>query len=348
MWFLSLPLLVLLFGIHATLASGVCPSDQHSLLVQLHNSLEFDQSKSTKLVRWNFSADCCEWTGVTCDGGGPGHVIGLNLSNESISGGIDKSVAISRKKKLVTLDLSMLYRPGVPSLKLEKPNFATLLQNLTQLGELRLDGVNACANGNEWCQALSTSLPNLEVLSLSNCFLSGPIDPSLAKLQSLSEIRLGDSLQNASLKTLVLSYTNFSGILPDSIGTLGSLSRTELVDCKFNGSLPISMANLNELVYLDFSYSTFSGPIPSLGRSKKLMYIDFSHNQLSGEIPSTHWEGLLNLAHVDLGCNSLDGSIPSFLFAIPSLQNIHLSFNQFTGRVPNIPGVFFFGYPGFE
>ncbi|KAJ9128927.1 hypothetical protein P3X46_034322 [Hevea brasiliensis] len=435
LWFWMLPLLTLLSGVHVALVSGVCQTDQQSLLVELKNTLIFNQSKSTKLVAWNYDADCCGWAGVTCDRDGLGHVIGLNLSEESISGGIDKSdaifslqylqnldlsfndfntsfpagfanltglislnlsnagfmgqipIEISIMTKLVSLDLSMLYLPGVPSIKLEKPNFATLVQNLTQLRELRLDGVNISVNRNEWSQALS----------LSNCFLSGPIDLSLAKLQSLSVISMGgnnlsapvpeffasfsnlrilvlsdcnlrgtfppkvfqvptleildlsynqelmgyipDHLQNASLKTLVLSSTNFSGTLPDSIGTLGNLSRIELAACNFNGLIPISMVNLTELVYLDFSCNKFSGPIPSWGRSKKLMYIDFSHNQLSGEIPSTQWAGLLNLTYVDLRFNSLNGNIPSSLFAIPSLRKIQLSSNQFTGQVPIISGV---------
>ncbi|KAB2619727.1 LRR receptor-like serine/threonine-protein kinase [Pyrus ussuriensis x Pyrus communis] len=53
-----------------------------------------------------------------------------------------------------------------------------LFHNLTYLTELYLDGVNISAQGNEW------------VLRLSNTLLSGPVDKSLAKLQSLSVIQL--------------------------------------------------------------------------------------------------------------------------------------------------------------
>ncbi|OAY43748.1 receptor-like protein 35 [Manihot esculenta] len=445
MRFLLLPILTLVFGVHVALVSGVCQNDQQSLLLQLNNTLAFDQSKSVKLVRWNFNADCCEWAGVTCDLGGLGRVIGLNLSNESIFGGLENSnalfslqylqnldlsfnnfntsipqsfanlsslvslnvsnagfvgqipVAISRMTTLVTLDLSSsLYYLGHRSLKLENPNLAMLVLNLNRLIELHLDGVNISSHGNEWCRALSSSLPNLQVLSLSSCFLSGPIDSSLVKLPSLSVIRLNgnnlsapvpeffanfsnlkilrlsdcslqgkfppevfqvptleildlsyntelwgslpDDLQKSSLKTLVLSNTNFSGSLPDSIGILGNLSRIELAACKFNGLIPMSMAKLTELVYLDFSSNSFSGPIPSFSRSKQLVYIDFSHNQLSGEILSTHFEGLWNLLYIDLRFNSISGSIPPSLFAIPSLQKIQLSFNNFTGQLPEFSG----------
>ncbi|KAF2288505.1 hypothetical protein GH714_007984 [Hevea brasiliensis] len=394
MRFLQLPVLTLVFAVHVALVSGICQSDQQSLLVQLSNTLAFNQSKSTKLVTWKFNEDCCEWAGVSCDLGGK--VTDLNLSNESISGALQNSNALFSLQYLQNLDLSFNnFSKALPDRSLaeaSEPKSCNTSFKSHRLIELYLDGVNISSHGNEWCQDLAFSLPNLQVLSLSNCFLSGPIDSSLAQLRYLSVIRLDgnnfsapvpeffakfsnlkilhlsdcnlqgkfppkvfqvstleildlsynhdllgylpDGLQNASLKNLVLSYTNFSGRLPDSIGTLRNLSRIELATCKFNGSIPISIANLTELVYLDFSSNMFSGPIPSFGKSKKLVYIDFSHNQLSGEIPSNHFEGLFKLLYIDLRFNSLNGSIPSSLFAIPSLQKVQLSFNQFTGQVP--------------
>ncbi|EEF31879.1 serine-threonine protein kinase, plant-type, putative [Ricinus communis] len=427
------------------MVSGSCRIDQKSLLVRFHNSLRFNQSKSIKLVSWDLSSDCCDWAGVTCDGGGLGRVIGLNLSNESISSGIENPSAlfrlgylqnldlsynnfntsipasfatltglislnlsnagfvgqipieISYLTKLDTLDLSISQLfSGKRALRLENPNLAKLVQNLTHLTELHLDGVNISASGKEWCRTLSSSLPSLRVLSLSNCFLSGPFDSSLTKLHSLSEIRLDgnnfssspvpkffasflnlrilrlsscglqgkfptqvfqvsrleiidlsfnkelqgylpDGFQNASLKTLELSNTNFSGRLPDSIGALGNLTRINLATCTFTGPIPTSMENLTELVYLDFSSNTFTGSIPSLDGSKKLMYVDFSYNYLSGVISNIDWKGLSNLVHIDLKNNSFNGSIPLSLFAIQSLQKIMLSYNQFGGQIPEFP-----------
>jgi Leucine-rich repeat (LRR) protein len=317
------------------------------------------------------------------------------LSSAGFTGQIPND--ISKLTKLVSLDLSALSFPGSPALKLKKPNFATLVQNLTHLTELLLDGVNISAHGNDWCKALSSSLPNLKVLSMFNCYLSGPLDASLAKLQSLSIIRLSSNNlsspvpeflanyskltalqlsscqlngifpqaifqvptleildlsdnkflqgsfpefhQNLSLQTLLLSNTNFSGTLPQSIGELQKLSRIELVGHNFTGPIPNSMANLTQLFYLDLSSNKFEGTLPSFGMSKNLTYVDVSHNQLTGEIPSSHWEGLRSLTHVDLGYNAFNGSIPSSLFAIPSLQKIQLSNNRFGGQIPEFPNV---------
>ncbi|KAL9336945.1 hypothetical protein Peur_071433 [Populus x canadensis] len=443
--FFFMPLLTMPSTINTGLVSGRCQSDQQSLLLQLKKTLLFNESMSTKLVTWNPSSDCCEWRGISCDIGGLDRVIGLDLSNESITGGLDDSSGlfslqflqslnlsfnsfstalpvgfanltdlislnlstagftgqipndISKLTKLVSLDLSALSFPGSPALKLEQPNFATLVQNLTHLTELLLDGVNISAHGNDWCKALSSSLPNLKVLSLSNCYLSGPLDASLAKLQSLSIIRLsGNNLsapvpvflanyskltalqlsscqlngifpqaifqvptleildmsyneflqgsfpefhQNFSLRTLLLSSTNFSGTLPQSIGELEKLSRIELAGNNFTGLIPNSMANLTQLFYLDLSSNMFTGTLPSFHKAKKLTYVDVSHNQLKDEIPSSHWEGLRSLTHVDLGYNAFKGSIPSSLFAIPPLQKIQLSNNRFGGQIPEFPNV---------
>ncbi|KAL4352484.1 hypothetical protein GQ457_06G005760 [Hibiscus cannabinus] len=88
----------------------------------------------------------------------------LNLSNAGFSGRIP--VGISYLTKLVTLDLSSSLFTGL-LLKLEKPDLKILVQNLTGLKNLYLDGIHISSNGKEWSQALSSSLPNLQVLSVT-------------------------------------------------------------------------------------------------------------------------------------------------------------------------------------
>ena len=333
-----------------------------------------------------------------------GNLIYLNLSEAEFYGQIP--IEISGLTRLVTIDISILYFPGHPLLKLENPNLRMMVQNLTELRELYLDGVNISAQGKEWCQALSSSVPNLHVLSLQSCFLSGPLDSSLLKLRSLSSVRLDNNNfsaapvpdflanfsnltqlrlsscglngafpekifqvrtlqildlsnnmllkgslpefpQGGSLETLVLSNTKFSGILPNSIGNLKRLTIIELRDCDFSGPIPKAMANLTQLVYLDFSYNKFSGSIPPMSLSKSLTHIDlyhnyrivFSHNNLTGPISSFHWDGLVNLVVLDLRNNSLNGSLPTQLLSLPSLQTIQLNNNHFSGPLSEFPVV---------
>ena len=121
----------------------------------------------------------------------------LNLSNAGFSGQIP--IEISNLKRLITLDLSSSSLLTFSMLKIENPNLATLVESFGEQKELYLDNVNIPAPGNEWCQALSSSVPNLRVLSMSTCNLSGPFESSLSKLQSLSIIRLNDNPLNAPI-----------------------------------------------------------------------------------------------------------------------------------------------------
>ncbi|KDP22861.1 hypothetical protein JCGZ_00448 [Jatropha curcas] len=399
-----------------TSINGQCLKDEQLSLLHLKQSLKFNPNTSTKLTTWNSSIDCCGWRGVTCGGG---RVIGLDLSNESIAGGIDDSsrlfdlqrleslnlafnyfhgrnipsrfgkliylrylnmsnsgyagqipTEISRLVNLVFLDLSSnKYFSGDKSMKLENPNLATLVQNLTLLKELHLDGLNLSAQGNEWCQALSTSLPNLQVLSLSNCFLSGPIHPSLAKLQSLSIIRLDNNNLSApvpdffanfsnlrillfsscdlqgtfpanvfkvsTLEILDLSYNQeLEGNLPDSLHN-SSLKTLVLSNTKFSGSLPESVGALVNLSRIELGSCSFTGVIPSsMANLTQLIYLDFSSNMFTGQIP--YFQKSKNIFYVDLSHNRLSGEIPStHCEGHQNLSYIDLRNNSLSGSIPS-------------
>ncbi|KAL7248604.1 hypothetical protein ACSBR2_003359 [Camellia fascicularis] len=289
----------------------------------------------------------------------------LNLSNAGFSGQIP--IELSHLKRLVTLDLSTLYFPGIRSLQLQYPNLSTLLQNLTGLTELHLDGVNISAPGIEWCQTISYSLPNLRVLSLSNCYLSGPIDSSLLKLQSLSEIHLGSNNLSvsvpeffanfANLTVFSLSSSNLEGQFPLKIfqvptlhtldlgnnlklqGSLpefpqnGSLQRLVLSNTNFSGRLPDSIGYLRNLSRIELSVCNFSGPIPnSMANLSHLVYWDFSSNNFAGLIP---FQMSKNLTYIDLSHNALTGPVPSSYFeGFSNLVYIDLAYNSFNGPVP--------------
>ncbi|XP_059429257.1 receptor-like protein 6 [Corylus avellana] len=372
---------------------------------------------STKLVKWNQSADCCSWEGVTCN---EGRVIGLDLTNESISGGLDNSsslfslqhleslslayndfnhsheipsefdklanlsylnlshagfagqipIAISRLTRLVTLDLSIDYYfeyiyPLKP-MKLESPNLKVLIQNLSELMELNLDGVLISAPGNEWCRALSSSLPNLRVLSLSFCNLSGPIDSSLRNLHSLSIIRLNGNNFSAPVPEFFADFKNLTsldfyscdlnGKFPEKIfqvptlqtlglsnnflleGSLpefppnGSLQTMVIHGTSFSGTLPSSIGNLKMLSTVGLGSCNFIGSIPdSMASLTQLKYFDISYNKFSGSIPN--FSMCKNLEILYLSGNLLNGNIPDSLFSHPSLQELDLSYNQFSGQL---------------
>ncbi|XP_039173375.1 receptor-like protein 7 [Eucalyptus grandis] len=395
-------------------ASAQCLGiDQRSLLLKLRNSLIFNASKSSKLVQWDRSAD--SWSGVTCK---DGLVVGLDLSDESISGIIDDlsslfkleflrslnlafndfnymaipsglmnlsrlenlnlsdarfagqiPAELSRLRKLRTLDLSYLF-----NLKLEKPSLRSLIGDLGELRELYIDEVNVSTKGSEWCDALSSSVPKLEVLSMSYCSLSGPIDASLMSLANMSVIQLdGNNLSTtvpsflanfSSLKTLSLSDCGMQGEFPQkvfqvqTIQTLdlshnyllqvslpdfsedNSLETLVISHTKILGRIPDSIGNLRKLSTLRLYNCSLSGSIPSSMKNlSELTHLDLSYNALTGRITSVGWEDLLHLKAIRLIGNSLEGDIPPALFRLPRLEIILLRRNRFNGQLIIHPNV---------
>ncbi|PIM98362.1 Leucine-rich repeat protein [Handroanthus impetiginosus] len=389
-------------------AFSQCLDDKKSLLLGLRNSLRFDLSYSTKLVHWNHTKDCCNWDGVECDVFG--HVISLQLDDETISSGIENSEylfnlsyleklnlaynsfnysqipkgisnlanlthlnlsyadfagQVLRLKKLVSLDLSRSFW----GLKLENPDLKTLVQNLKELKELYLDFVNISAQGNDWCHAISSSLPDLRILSLRYCYLSGPIDSSLLELRSLSVLQLDgndlasevpDFLANFSgLTTLSLSSCSLFGSVPQKIfevpslenldlsgnsllsGTFpifpqnGSLRTIVLYNTNFSGSLPDSISNLTMLSTLDLSNCGFFGPIPpTIGNLTELTDLDISDNNFTGSIPLFSLSK--KLKYIDASNNSLTGLLSSMHFeGLSNLENIDLGHNFLNGNIPS-------------
>ncbi|CAM8906314.1 unnamed protein product [Rhodiola kirilowii] len=419
--------LIIFFMNAAVICFGQCLADQKSLLIDIKSSLVFDASLSVKLANWDHHLDCCSWPGVMCSDGGiieldlsseslsdgfnssssifhlkylqslnlaynefdeitiPNRLADLsalrylNLSDAGFTGKIP--IEISKLRELRVLDFSENV--------LETPeNLTGLVQNLTHLSELYLDGVNLSSSATTWCSVLSSSLPNLTVLSLSNCnLLSLGDDYSLAKLQFLSVLRLDrnnlslldpqvfanfshlvtlslvscelegtfpsqifqlQSLQeldlsdnhyllgnlpqflgNNSLRKLFLSFTNFTGTIPESVGELKMLSHLDLQCCNFHGVIPEQLWNLKNLVDIDLAYNGLNGSVQSLSSLVKLTTLYLNNNLLTGSISALNWKKLVQLEYLDLRNNSLSGIIPAVLFGMPSLKRLVLSHNKF-------------------
>ncbi|XP_039001976.1 receptor-like protein 34 [Hibiscus syriacus] len=317
----------------------------------------------------------------------------LNLSISCFHGQIP--VKISFSTRLVSLDLSNqddcyrryyhfldphngiydydplpyeLQRP----LKLENPDFKTLIKNLRNLTELNLDGVDISFHSIKWCKTTSLVLSKLQVLGMSNCGLKGPLCSSLSKLAFLSKLFLGGNpisslppnfLEISSrLVSLSLANCGLSGYFPieilllpkiqsidlsanyDLMGELpefpsnSALRNLSLSETYFGGKVPESIGNLKLLTDLTLSHCNFSGPIPSsIANLSQLVNLDLSGNNLSGLIPPFHRFGVPNLAYLHLGGNRLSGSISSSLFTLPSLQVLSLEENQLDGKNHDLP-----------
>ncbi|XP_021827851.1 receptor-like protein 12, partial [Prunus avium] len=377
-------------SVHVFVVSSQCPSeDQQSLLLQLKNSLKFDSEKSNKLKQWENGSDYCSWEGVCCKDGCVSH---LDLSSESISGGLDNSSAlfdlqyienlnlaynnfnnaqipsefdkltrlsnlnlsnarfagqvpieISNLTRLVTLDLSCAAFSSGITLKLEISNLSLLIRNLSELIELYLDGVSISAHGAQWCQAISSSLPKLRVLSLSTSNISGPFHSSLLKLHSLSVIRIENNNLSTQVPEFFSNFTNLTslrlsssglyGTFPEKIFQVPTLQTIDLSgNSQLQGSLPEFPKNAS-LQSLVLNGANFSGQLlpNSIGHLKMLSIIDVSSCNFTGSIPKS-MENLTQLVYVDLSWNKFNGSVLLFSMA-KNLTLINLSSNLLTGQI---------------
>ncbi|KAK9108945.1 hypothetical protein Sjap_017005 [Stephania japonica] len=193
----------------------------------------------------------------------------------------------------------------------------------------------------------SWDLPYLQSLDLSNNYLSGHVPVSVSNLTSLHR--------------LTLSRNMLSGEIPSSIGSLSSLEELSLDNNWFEGAIPTSLINLVSLRRLEVQGNKLSGEFPDMGTLKSLSFFDCSDNGFIGGVPvdfssslvevsmrNNSLEGNLPINNIgdmgflqvlDLSHNRLSGPVFSALFNHPSLQQLTLSYNNFSWlQVPGTLG----------
>ncbi|KAL5548387.1 hypothetical protein UlMin_003618 [Ulmus minor] len=278
----------------------------------------------------------------------------LDLFGSNFSGQV--APEISYLSKLHTINLSANY-----DLRLEASTLKRIIENTKNLTELSLSDLDMSSIALISLMNLSSSLTSLDLYysRLQGKFPEGMFRrPNLQVLYLDGNTNLSISFPkynwSSPLKQLSLSSTNISIDLPYLVKCFQNLNALFLGNCHFtrsNDLLPLS--NLTKLTQLGLSSNNFSGQIPwnSLNL-ERLTYLDLSDNMFVGHLPEICTNNStklffpsnssndqlevslpLYLETLYLADNLLNGSIPTWLYSLPSLKVLNLAVNQFTGSI---------------
>lgn len=192
----------------------------------------------------------------------------------------------------------------------------------------------------------------------------GPLSPAIGNLTALQRLIItGNNFHGPipatlgncrELYQLDLSLNAFTGPIPSSLGNLASLAYLSLSSNFLTGPIPPSLNNLHNLTYLYLDDNELTGSVPELAAMASLAAFDASENNLTGTLPAfpsnlsvlalrsnqlmghlpLSLKNLTLLGVLDLRENNLSGPIGSFLYTLPSLQALNLSYNGFTSMEP--------------
>ncbi|CBI28427.3 unnamed protein product, partial [Vitis vinifera] len=286
----------------------------------------------------------------------------LDLSGNSLSGRIPQCLTnLSSSSSILNLRGNRLHG-SIPQTCTETSNL-----RMIDLSENQLQGKIPGSLAN--CMMLEEL--GLQALNLSNNALTGPIPASLANLTllealDLSQNKLSREIPQQLVQLTFLEFFNvshnhltgpipqgkqfatfpntsfdgnlgfFSGELPASIGTLGSVIQLDLSSCNLTGFAPTLLGYITQLSYLDLhnNHSTSQIP-PPLGSLTQLTHLDFCQVNISSPVPDTlaNYSSLSSLFLENCGLSDLTGYLPEFQETSP-LKLLTLAGTSFSGGLP--------------
>ncbi|XP_037403949.1 receptor-like protein 7 [Triticum dicoccoides] len=236
----------------------------------------------------------------------------LNLSKSGFEGEIP--IAIGKLENLVSLDLSIDVEDDFLLINSSWiSDFQGLVGNLRNLRELYLDGVDMSGSGEGWCYTLVKSTPCLQVLSLGECYLYGPIHQSLLNLSSLTVINLQS---NSDI---------FAGRFPEFFMDFVNLTVLQVYDNNLEGWFPPRSFQSKRLRFLDLSGNTaLSGSLPNFYDARSLHSLILYETNFSFSKPSS-FSNFLSLQELALDAKYISAEFRSSLNMLPSLSVLLLS-----------------------
>ena len=250
-------------------------------------------SEWTNSENWLTNRPLGDWHGVTTDG--EGRVIGLDLTNNRISGWIPHE--IGGLKALETLRLGHSSRL-VGTIPAELGDLANL--QLLSLNASNLEGTIPVELG---------ALTNLRNLRMSRSRLEGPIPTELGRLHHL--------------EFLNLTQNRLSGAIPAELGGLAKLTQLHLGNNELTGPIPAGFGDLSRLTVLVLARNELSGSLPAgLGDVASLEELHVGYNGLHGMV-SSEFQRLKSLREFSLQGNAdMTGALPVGLAALNLLEEL--------------------------
>uniref|UniRef100_A0A0E0HGM8 Receptor kinase-like protein Xa21 n=1 Tax=Oryza nivara TaxID=4536 RepID=A0A0E0HGM8_ORYNI len=195
----------------------------------------------------------------------------------------------------------------------------------------------------EFLQSLG-NCTELQVFSMTGNRLQGHVPSSLGNLSDqLQELHLAESKLSgiANLQNLIivaLGANQFTGVLPEWLGTIKTLQKVSLGSNLFTGAIPSSFSNLSQLgeLYLDSNQLVGQLP-PSFGTLPILQVLIVSNNNLHGSIPKEIFR-IPTIVQINLSFNNLDAPLHNDIGKAKQLTYLQLSSNNISGYIPSTLG----------
>ncbi|KAG2278889.1 hypothetical protein Bca4012_040819 [Brassica carinata] len=243
------------------------------------------------------------------------------------------------KLHCLPLLLSLLIWTPYISFAATNPDDVVAINGLyAALGAPTLPGWTASGGdpcGEAW-QGVICNVSDVISITVNAANLEGELGDNLSKFTSIRGIdfsnnRIGGYIPTnlpVTLQHFFLSANQFTGSIPESLGTLSSLSDMSLNDNQLSGELPDVFQNLVGLINLDISANNLSGTLPpSMESLSALTTLHVQNNQISGTLDVLQ---VLPLQDLNIENNLFSGPIPEKLLSIPRFLKEGNQFNSTT------------------